>query len=137
MVKHFSNPIRKLLPLLLLVGVFLALGVALASPEKSGEIRLLGADQVWKVEFPPGEYAYSIEYLEGDMFITVAASFLDQDAEVLHTSTHTLIQNERMAAHQTFSSDKVADKALATAIQFKCDSGKVRIRFGEAAKLEL
>ena len=120
-----SKP-RSLLILLFAVAA-LAAGSALAALDQESASMVLDRGESWQLALDQREYHYVIEYLDGDMFVTVAANFLDERNEVVHTSTHTLVQDKRMSAEQSFQADKVADIWRARAVRFECDAGRVRI----------
>ena len=117
----------RLLLLLLLAALTLAAGTALASLQHREASTILDRGESWEQTLDQQEYHYVIEYLDGDMFVTVAANFLDDRNEVVHTSTHTLVQNKRMSAEQQFRADTVGDSRPARAVRFECDAGRVRI----------
>ncbi|MGE4553891.1 MAG: hypothetical protein AB7D57_12325 [Desulfovibrionaceae bacterium] len=112
----------------LLLALALA-GHALAVPGVRPAEMVLDRGQSWQLSFPQGDYGYTIEYLGGDLFVTVEAEFMDEAQHVVYKSTHTLVQDKRMSAEQRFSSDKVAEVWKTRGIRFVCDSGKVRITF--------
>ncbi len=109
----------------------LVAGSALAALQQEGASMVLDRGESWQLALDPREYHYVIEYLDGDMFVTVAANFLDEQNEVVYTSTHTLVQDKRMSAEQSFQADKVADAWKARAVRFECDAGRVRITMRE------
>lgn len=125
-----------------MIRVFISLNLALmlaaslvssAGYASSGfQVRVLDQGQSWQVGCDAGQYAYQIEYLEGDMFVTVEAQFLDEELEVVHTSSHTLVENKRMTAQRTFSAEEIFEGTKASAIRFECGSGKARVSFGPA-----
>lgn len=115
--------------LLVATGVVATVGHA-ANAER--QVRVLSKGDQWQVACIPGNNAYEIEYLDGDMFVTVEAQFLDETLAVVHTSTHTLVEHSRMSAKRTFEPDKLADGVKATAVRFQCGSGRARISFGSA-----
>lgn len=120
-------PNARYLLILLLAAVALAAGTALAALEQEGASMVLDRGESWQLALDKREYHYVIEYLDGDMFVTVAANFLDERNEVVHINTHTLVQDKRMSAEQSFEADKVADAWRARAVRFECDAGRVRI----------
>lgn len=123
-----THLLRTRLPLLLLLAaMILAAGSALASLQREELTRILDRGESWEQVLDQEAYHYVIEYLDGDMFVTVAANFLDDRHEVVHTSTHTLVQNKRMSAEQQFRADTVGDSRPARAVRFECDAGRVRI----------
>lgn len=119
------------LALLLAVGSVSAVGHAAVGCQ----VRVLDQGDSWQVDCKTGQYAYEIEYLDGDMFVTVEAQFLNDDLQVVHTTTHTLVEDTRMTAQRTFAPDRIVEGAKASAIRFQCGSGKARISFGPADKL--
>ena len=128
-MKHL---LRTRLPfLLLLAAMILAAGSALASLQREELTRILDRGESWEQVLDQEAYHYVIEYLDGDMFVTVAANFLDEKNAVVHTSTHTLVQDKRMSAEYSFQADKVADAWKARAVRFECDAGRVRITMRE------
>ena len=124
------------LALTLILGLVFARSTGHAATD-TRQVRVLTAGGTWQVEYAPGEYAYQIEYLAGDMFVTVEARFLGEDSKVVHSTTHTLVQNSRMSAQRTFHAGKVGDGVSTTAICFECGSGKARVTFGAAKDLKI
>ncbi|MGE4505018.1 MAG: hypothetical protein AB7D51_06690 [Desulfovibrionaceae bacterium] len=121
------------------IGVLLAVALLLALAGTYGlastgdrQVRVLSQGDAWQVEFGQGEYAYQIEYLDGNMFVTVEAQFLASNSEVVYAATHTLVQDNRMSALRVFQAERVADGQKASGLRFHCDSGKARVSFGPA-----
>ncbi len=116
-----------ILGLVFALAVILVAGVAASS---GLQVRVLDQGDFWQVGFDPGEYAYEIEYLEGDMFVTVEAIFLDENQQEVRSITHTLVENSRMSAQRSFKSSTVGDQGSSSAVRFKCSSGRARVSFG-------
>ena len=104
-----------------------------ASTER--QVRVLSQGDCWQVACSPGDNAYEIEYLDGDMFVTVKAQFLDDQLAVVYATTHTLVEHSRMSTQRTFAPDKLAAGGKASAVRFECGSGRARITFGPAAAI--
>lgn len=99
-------------------------------------VRVLNQGDYWQVEYSPGEYTYQIEYLEGDLFVSVQAFFLDENQAVVYSTTHTLVENNRMSAVRTFKAAKVVEGVTTSAVRFECGSGKARISFGPVGTIK-
>lgn len=119
-----------LAPLAMFLLLFMAGSANVGATDR--QVRVLGQGDAWQVEIGQGEYAYQIEYLDGNMFVTVEAQFLSPESEVVYAATHTLVQDNRMSALRVFRPEKVADGKKASGLRFLCDSGKARISFGPA-----
>ena len=117
--------------LILALGLCMAVGLGYAStPDR--QVRVLNQGDSWQVAFAPGEYAYQIEFLEGKMFVSVDANFLDENDVVVYSTTHTLVDKNRMRATRTFAASQVVEGVATKAVRFECGSGKARISFGLA-----
>lgn len=88
---------------------------------------VLGTGEVWEHVLAPGEYAYCIDYLDGDMFVTVKTQFLGPQGGVLAETTHTLVREQRMRVRKEFRTERISEQAEPQCIRFACDSGRVRV----------
>ncbi|WP_155887646.1 hypothetical protein [Paucidesulfovibrio longus] len=110
---------------LILILAFAGAAFAVQGAEPSQSVISQGG--VWEHPLAPGEYAYCIDYLDGDMFVTVKTQFLGPEGNVLAEATHTLVREQRMSVRKQFRTEKVSDLAEPQRIRFACDSGRVRV----------
>lgn len=110
---------------LLLVVAFA--GAAFAVQGSAPSHSVLNQGDVWEHQLTPGEYAYCIDYLDGDMFVTVKTQFIGPGGDVLAEMTHTLVREQRMSVRKQFRTEKVSEQAEPQCIRFACDSGRVRV----------
>lgn len=107
--------------------VLLVCSVAFAVKDASVGETVLKQGDIWEHRLDSGEYAYRIDYLDGDMFVTVSAQFLGPQGGILMETSHTLVRDQRMSVQQNFRTDAVSDSAAPERIRFACDSGRVRV----------
>ncbi len=123
---------RKLVAALVLVLGVAVILVAGVFANSGLQVRVLDQGDSWQVLFEPGEYAYEIEYIEGDMFVAVEAVFLNESQQEVYSVTHTLVENSRMSVLRSFKTSGVGDGGKSAALRFKCGSGRARVSFGLA-----
>ncbi|MGE4290766.1 MAG: hypothetical protein AB7E32_01025 [Desulfovibrio sp.] len=102
-------------------------GAAFAVQGTTPDQIVLNKGDTWEHALEPGEYAYRIDFLDGDMFVTVKTQFLGPEDTVLAETTHTLVREQRMSVRKQFRTEKISDLAEPQRIRFACDSGKARV----------
>ncbi|MDD4730601.1 MAG: hypothetical protein PHX58_01570 [Desulfovibrio sp.] len=119
--------VRRLIRVVALCTLLLVCGTASALMGDAPGETVLGQGDSWEHPLASGKYAYRIDYLDGDMFVTVNTQFLGPEGGVLLETSHTLVRDQRMSVQKHFRTESVSESKRPESIRFACDSGRVRV----------